>query len=178
LQAQLRNADYAPVEQERYQLAERNQILRQQAEQLTLSSNISGVVVTPRVQDLVGSYLKAGAEAMEVADISAMEARIYVAESDLRKISMGSPTSIHIDGLGSAYRGTVTSITSVEAQMEEGVMEKQYYTGLHPPRFYLAEITVQNSNAALKIGMTGVAKIFLGRRSLAGLATETVANLT
>ena len=52
--------------------------------------------------------------------------------------------------------------------MEEGIMQKQYYAGLHSPHFYQAEITVQNSNQALKIGMTGIAKIFLGRRSLAG----------
>ena len=37
---------------------------------------------------------------------------------------------------------------------------------------------LQNDNLLLKPEMTGVAKIFLGRRSVAELAAETLANLT
>src|SRR5438105_4962465 len=86
LQAQLKNADYAPLEQERYRLGERNRTLSEEAARLTLASSIPGVVITPQTQNLLGLYLKAGAEVMEVADASEMKAKIYVAEDDLRKI--------------------------------------------------------------------------------------------
>src|SRR5208283_2825931 len=97
-QARLRNADYAPVEHEREELGKRVRLLRDQAAQLTLASEISGIVATPRMQDRLGSYVLPGTELAEVADISAMRARIYVAESDLRNVHVGSLASVRLDG--------------------------------------------------------------------------------
>src|SRR5579864_84307 len=170
LQAQLHNVDYAPFQYQRDQLSERSRLLRGEASRLTLSSDISGVVTTARPQDLVGSYLTAGKEVVEVDDTSAMQARVFVPENDLRTMNAGSVAWARFEGLVGSYRGMVTSITNAATPIEDGLMEKQYYSGLHAPHFYTAVIRLDNRDGHLKVGMTGIAKIFIARRSLAGLA--------
>ena len=85
-QAQIRYTDQAGARGQWQELAERNHLFRQQLAQLTLVTPIAGVVVTPRVRDLLGSYLEPGSEAVEVDDISVLRARIYVAGPDLPRV--------------------------------------------------------------------------------------------
>lgn len=172
-QARLSNADYGPMEHERDQLALRLRLLRDQSAQLTVRSDISGIVTTPRIQDGLGSYVPAGTELAEVANISSMKARMYVSESDFRRVHVGSLASAHMDGLFPSFKGTVTAISPVVSTTEEGVMEKQQYVGLHSPHYYVADVAIANPAGALRMGMTGEAKIIVRRRSLAGMAAET-----
>jgi putative peptide zinc metalloprotease protein len=171
-QARLRNADYASLEQEREQLATRTRLLADQAAQLALASEITGIVATPRMQDLLGSYVKEGAELAEVADIKTMKARIYVSESDLRRVRVGSLAKLHVDGLFPSLEGAVTVIAPAASSLEAGVIEKEQYIGLHSPHYYFADIAIPNPRGTLRIGMTGEAKIFVRQRSLAGMALE------
>jgi multidrug resistance efflux pump len=175
-QARLRNADYASLESERERFAQQLRLLRDEATQLTLTSDISGVVVTPRMQDLIGTYILAGTEVAEVADMSAMRARIYVAESDLRKVQEGSRASIHVNGMLSSLEGAAIAISPATVDIPEGVMEKEQYVGLHTPHYYVVDIDVPNRASSLKIGMTGEAKVFVRRRSVAGMLEENVGN--
>jgi putative peptide zinc metalloprotease protein len=172
-QAHIRNEDYAPFEQERQQLALQIGRLEDQMAELTLPSQISGIVATPRIEDRLGSYVQAGSELAEVADISSLKARIYVAESDLRRVHVGSMAKLHIDGLFPSLAGTVVAVAPAVSNLEEGVMDKQQYVGLHAPHYYFTDISLRNPVGALRIGMTGEAKILVRRRSLAGLAAET-----
>lgn len=173
-QAQLRNADYSEAENERRRLEMRNQSLHDEAAHLVLASDIDGVVVTPRVENRLGSYVKAGTELVEVANLAEMRARIYVSESDLRKVKIGSQAKLHMDGLTPSFQGSVTALAPAASAMEEGVMEKTQYIGLDAPHFYFADITIENPKGQLRMGMTGEAKIFVRRRSLAGMMSETV----
>ena len=175
-QARLRNADYAVLEHQRDQFADQVHLLRDQAAQLTLTTDSSGVVVTPRMQDLLDTYILAGTEVAEVSDISAMRARIYVAETDLRKVQPGSRARIHVNGMFSALEGTVIAISPAAVDIPEGVMEKEQYIGLHAPRYYSVDIEVPNRGSSLKIGMAGDAKVFVRRRSLAGMMGETLSS--
>jgi putative peptide zinc metalloprotease protein len=172
-QARLNNADSAPVEHDREQLAMRVRLIRDQAERLMLPSEISGIVLTPRMKDRLGSYVRAGTELAEVGDLSSMKARIYVSESDLRRVRIGSLAKLHMDGLFPSFEGRVTAIAPAVSNPEEGVMEKQQYIGLHAPHYYFADIAIANPRGVLGIGMTGKAKIFVRRRSLAGMVAET-----
>ena len=173
-QAQLRNANDSAAENERQRLALKSASLREEAAHLVLASDVAGIVVTPRVQDRVGSFVKEGTELVEVANVAVMKARIYVAESDLRKAHMGSTAKLRMDGMLGSFNGTITAIAPAVSAMEEGVMEKQQYIGLHSPHFYFADIAIANPQSRLRIGMTGEAKILVRRRSLAEMTAETV----
>jgi hypothetical protein len=45
--------------------------------------------------------------------------------------------------------------------------------GMNPPHFYVVDLLVQNPEAILKPGMTGIARVYGQRRSLLGLSLET-----
>lgn len=171
-QARLRNADYAVLDHERDQFALQMRLLSDQIAQLTPASEIAGVVVTARMRDLVGVYILAGDKIADVADMSLMRVRIYIAESDLRKVRLGSPTRIHVQGMLSSLGGTVIAISPTTVDIPSGLMEKEQYIGLHAPRYYCVDIDVPNRGSVLKIGMTGEAKVILRRRSLAERAVE------
>src|SRR3984957_1538313 len=174
--ARLRNAASSSAEHEREELSTRLALLHDEATHLVLTSEISGSVVTPRLQDLLGSYVNAGTELALVADLSAMKARIYVAETDFRNLSLGSKAKLQVVGMFPFFEGPVVAIAPAVSAMEPGIMDKEKYAGLHAPHFYFADINVANPNSNLKIGMIGAAKIFVRRRSLVGLAWEFVAN--
>jgi multidrug efflux pump subunit AcrA (membrane-fusion protein) len=154
--ARLRNAASSSAEHEREELSTRLALLRDEATQLVLTSEISGSVVTPRLQDRLGSYVNA--------------------ETDLRKLALGSKARLHVAGMFPSFEGTVTAIAPAVSAMEPGIMDKEKYIGLRAPHFYFVDINVANPNRRLKIGMIGEAKIFVRHRSLAGLFSESAAD--
>ena len=175
-QAQLRNAYYAGLEHDRDESASQIRLLQEQVAQLSPASDIAGVIVTPRVEDRLGSYVLAGEQVAEVANTSVMRARIYLAESDLSKVGVGSRTKIHVTGMLHLFEGTVIAVSPSSVDVPPGLIEKEEYIGLHAPRYYYADIDVPNRQSALKIGMTGEAKVLVQRRSLAERAGEMLVN--
>jgi putative peptide zinc metalloprotease protein len=180
-QAQLHYAGVALAEHDQEQLAERSRMLNQQRSQLSLVSPIDGVVVTPRVSDLVGSYLPAGTTILEVADLSSMKARIYVSEVDMRKIREGVYARVYVDGLHRSVPGKLASLGPAATDVEEGVISKQDYKGMILPHYYAATVLLANPDGALGIGMSGTARIYADhswreRRSLVGFTWEQMRN--
>jgi hypothetical protein len=103
-----------------------------------------------------------------------MRARIYVSEHDLYKIGVGAPTSLLIEGIATTWSAQVLAITPASSELESGLAGSNKYRGLNPPRFYLVDVLIPNSDGVLKSGMVGTARIYGGRRSLAGLAGRAV----
>ncbi|MGH9668601.1 MAG: HlyD family efflux transporter periplasmic adaptor subunit [Terriglobales bacterium] len=174
--AQLRYTDFGPAAQERNRLAEQNRALAAEVANLQLNSPISGVVITPRVRDRLGSYVEAGTELIEVADLRTMRARFYVPEHELRKVEANAPTRLQFDGFFGMRTAQSVSISPASSEMEEGMSDKTKYKGLRPPNYYVLDVNIDNSEGALKVGMTGVARVYGKRRSVVGLVFETVAS--
>ncbi len=175
IQAQLRYGDYAIAERRRQELTEEELSLREKMARLTVLSPIAGTVVTPRVQDLLGLYLPSGTEVLQVADLSVLQALVYVPEPDVGRIRIGAPVALRLDALTSSVFGRVMSLTTVSSELEKGLMAAENYKGIQAPRFYVARVVLPNSSEWLKDGMTGSAKILVRRRSLARLAWIDVA---
>lgn len=180
-QAQLRYTGVAFAQHEQEQLAERSRIMNEERTQLSLVSPIDGVVLTPRVSDLVGSYLPAGTTVLEVADLSSMKARISVSEVELRKIREGANARVYVDALHRSVPGQVSSVGPAATDVEEGVISQQAYKGMLLPHYYAATVLLANPDGALRIGMSGTARIYADRtwrerRSMAGFAGEHLRN--
>lgn len=168
VQAELSYADYGRAERERQQLTERDHVLAQQTSELEIRAPISGVVVTPRVRDLTGSYVASGTEIAEIVDMSRLLARIYVPEFAMRDVQLGAAARIQPKSQLNILSGTVTQLAAEYTEAPDGLGEKQsQLKGINPPRFYVATVSLLN-NGNLKPGMSGAAKIFIRRRSLVG----------
>jgi len=171
--AQLRHGDYGSAVQDRDRLAVQSRQLTLKAGSLELRSPIAGVVLTPHLGDRLGSYLTEGTPFLEVADVGALRARIYVSEYDMYKIREGAPARLHIDGTVKKWESHAASVTP-SAASDPTLMNQTTFKGLRPPQFYAVEIPVSDEGGALKPGMTGTARVYGQRRSVAGFAIETL----
>jgi putative peptide zinc metalloprotease protein len=173
--ALLRDDDFGPAEYKRREMAERSHGIAGQVALLQISSPITGVLLTPRLDDLLGAYVESGAEIAAVADPSSMTARIYLPEFGMRDIRLGSEVRLLPDSYSNPLTATLSAVAPASTTIEPGLIPKDQLKGLAPPRFYVGSALLRNpeklkEGEKLREGMTGTAKIFVARRSIAGLA--------
>jgi multidrug resistance efflux pump len=167
--AVLRYSDIGLSRQESDRLAAQSHNLGAQAASLSLVSPISGVILTPRVTDRLASYVPAGTDLAEVADLSTVRARIYVSEYDLYKLKLGSTARLLVDGASRRWNTQVASIAPQSSTIDPQLAEATKFKGLRPPNFYVVDMLLANATGSLKPGMVGLARIYGPRRSALGL---------
>jgi len=165
-QASLRYENFGPAEHERQQSSERQRSFTEETKRLQVVSPINGTVTSPRLNDLLGTYLRPGTEVAEVADFSTMTARIFVPEFGMRDVHPGAPVRLHAQSAFKPWSGTLASLAPAPSSIEAGLIEAQNLEGIRPPRFYVGNVELQN-RGELREGMSGDAKILVGRRSVA-----------
>jgi putative peptide zinc metalloprotease protein len=169
-QAMLRYGNFGASEYKREEMAERNRTVDSEISQLRIASPISGIVITPRLENLVGSYLEAGTPVAEVADPSALTARVYIPEFGMKEVRLGARVRLQAESRVMALTGTLASIAPAFAEIAPGLIPTDQLKGITPPRFYVGSVLLNNSAGDLREGMTGNAKILVTHRSLAGFA--------
>lgn len=142
--------------------------------ELALNSPISGVILSTRLRDRIGSYLQEGQELLEVADLSAMRARIYVSEYQLNMVRDSARARLQVDGLYTKWDANTVSIAATPTEMDPQLVPPANLKGMNPPHYYLVDLTIRNPEGRLKPGMAGTARIYGNRRSLAALALDSV----
>ena len=173
-EARLHYADYSRAEQQRESLRRQSAELASQLSALQPTSPISGVVLTPRLPDLAGSYVEAGALLLEVADVSVLRARIYLPEFDLRDVRVGDRVSLKMDSSFERLHSRVLEVAPSASGMEPGLAPVEGYKGLTGRDFYGVTALVPNADGQLRAGASGTAKILIAHRSLAGLAGKQI----
>jgi len=156
------------------QLAVRSEQLGLRAAELQIDSPMAGTVLTARVKDRTGSYLDEGEELLEIGDLTALRARIYVSEYDLWKVGRRQAAKLQIRGVARVWRAEVASIASNPVEMDPSLHAQADLKGMNPPHYYPVNLVVVNAEGVLRPGMTGVARLYGDRRSLLGLSWESV----
>jgi putative peptide zinc metalloprotease protein len=175
--ATLHYADLGASLRERDGLATQLQQLSEMHDALQINSPISGTVVTPRVEDALGSYVKKGGTLVEIADLSHLNARIYVSEYDMSKIRVAAPARLEVQGVAEIWATEVSSIAAKPTEMDPQLGGESKLKGMDPPQFYIVTLVVDNSNNLLKPGMEGVARVYGPRRSLLARGWEGLSKL-
>ena len=174
--ASLKYADLGSALKEREQLATQFQQFSEMESALRIVSPISGTVVTPKVRDMLGSYLNKGTAILEVADFSTVTARIYISEYDLYKVKASATARLHVQGIAKVWPAEVRSIAAEPSEMDPQLAEEIKLKGMNPPHFYLVTLVIDNPESVLRPGMTGVARVYGSRRSLMALGWEVLTN--
>jgi multidrug efflux pump subunit AcrA (membrane-fusion protein) len=172
--ALLQYSDFGSASKERERLAEQTRAINAQAATLDVASPIAGVVLTPRISDRLGSYVAEGAELAEVADLSTMQARMFVSEYDLHRLKPGQPARLMVQGSIRKWDTTVDSIAQRSSEIDPELYQPEKLKGLSAPNFYVVDMPLANPEGALRPGMVGTARIYGPRRSLLGLAWMSV----
>ena len=164
--AKLRYANVGPAEYQRQQAAERDRTLNEQVSHLQINSPLAGILVTPRMHDLLGASLEAGTQIAEIADPTTMIAHIYVPEFGMRDVHVSAPVKLQPVSRLMPLSGRLIFVAPVAGPMEAGLIDQAQLQGLNPPRFYAGRVEIRNPGE-LRPGMSGNAKIFVKRRSVA-----------
>jgi RND family efflux transporter MFP subunit len=107
---------------------------------------VSGVIVTPRIEERVGQFLTRGTELCVVADVGSVLAEVAVPEADASLIRAGEGVALKVNPYPTRlFRGKVMRPGSHVRQEGED-------------RFVIAEVRV-DSPAGLQTGMLGQAKV-------------------
>jgi putative peptide zinc metalloprotease protein len=176
IQSQLLYGNFGTAEQERLRLLQEDRSLTEEAARLQLVSPIAGVVATPRLRDLEGASLEEGATVVELIDDSALKARIYIPEFAMHDILVGAPVRLRVESQLLPVDGILGSISADWAPFDPSFGQKEQLAGINPPRFYMAECWMGRA-VDLRPGMTGIAKIRVGRRSIGSFSLRFIREL-
>jgi putative peptide zinc metalloprotease protein len=175
-QSQLHYGDLGTTQQERLRLQEADRSLTEEAAKLQLVSPIAGVVATPRPHDLQGITLEEGATVVELIDESALRARIYIPEFAMHDVHVGAPVRLRVESRVLPVNGIVQSLSADWAPLDPSFSQKEQLAGINPPRYYMAESWLAPA-VDLRPGMTGTAKIRVGRRSMGSFSLRFMRDL-
>jgi putative peptide zinc metalloprotease protein len=173
-EAELNYANLGSAQAERASQAGRYRAVSDQVAALQITSPISGVVATPRLQDRVGSFVQEGDELAEVQDASTLKARIFIPEFQIQRLGLGAPASLKLESLFQPIRGSVSSIAPAFSELPPGLVHEEKYKGIAPPSYYVATVLIANPGGMIRSGMSGDAKIQVRRLSIMGFIWEDV----
>jgi putative peptide zinc metalloprotease protein len=176
IQNQLRYGDFGTAEQERLRLLQEDRSLTEEAAKLQLRSPIAGIVSTRHLHDLKDAYFDEGAPVVELVDDSASRARIFIPEFAMHDIRVGATVRLKVESRLLPITGILRSISADWTPLDSSFSQKEQLAGINPPRFYMAESWL-NHASDLRPGMTGIAKIRVGRRSIASFSLRFVRDL-
>jgi hypothetical protein len=92
---------------------------------------------------------------------------LYIPVSEVDRIRVGDPVSLQLPSQFSAIKARLGSIEGSAVRLPAGVLAEQEYKGIAVPTFYSTRISVGEPEDRVQTGMSGPAKIFGRRRSLA-----------
>jgi HlyD family secretion protein len=136
---------------------------RLELERTILRSPVAGTV-TEKLQE-PGEYAKPGSPIVSVADLVSLYTWVYLAETDLPKVTIGEPVAVRVDGLpGRDFPGKVVYISKVAEFTPKNVQTVQDRVQL----VFGVKVAVPNPGGELKVGLP--ADVIL--RQAAGQAAE------
>jgi putative peptide zinc metalloprotease protein len=142
----------------------------------TVTSPISGHIVTPRIEELAGTYLKPGQRDLiaEIEDGRTVRAEVEVPEEDIADVKVGSEVTVVTWAFHQqSFKGKVARIAPVAAAAEadaQTAVVDQPGQGPTPVQVASSDRAVRviteipNPDGLLKSDMTGYAKIATGPR--------------
>ena len=118
-------------------------LLRARLENANIISPLTGVVVKRYVQ--AGTFSKAGAPIVAVADVTSLLAKAVVGEAQISELKIGIPVTIRVNALkDQEFKGTLTRLSPAASL---------------PARTFTAEVNIPNPQNILKAGMFAKADI-------------------
>jgi len=135
------------LDAKRQQLQEAMNLTRLNQKHSSIISPINGIVINKLLS--VGEWAAPGLPVLELADLSRLEATVYLPLTDLNRIKIGQQAKIHIDGSRKIFNGRVKWVASQAEFTPKTILTKETRTSL----VYSVKIDVPNPDGILKIGM-------------------------
>jgi RND family efflux transporter MFP subunit len=123
-------------------------------DQTQIRAPINGVVITPKIEEKTGQFIRRGEVFCETADINPVIVEAAIPEDDIGLVSQDQEVWLKANAFPSEkFVGRITHI-SPQATTEQGI------------RVFIVRAEIANSDHALRTGMIGRVKILTGSRSI------------
>ncbi|MGD9487998.1 MAG: HlyD family secretion protein [Calditrichaceae bacterium] len=116
-------------------------------------SPIDGIIINK--YHYKGELITPGMAVVDLANISSMEATIYIPLEELNKVKLGQIVKLTIDGVDKEFEGKVRWVSSESEFTPKTILTKETRTTL----VYSVKIAVSNPDGIFKIGMPVDVKI-------------------
>jgi GAF domain-containing protein/multidrug resistance efflux pump len=137
-------------------LRQRVALLDEEIATTTVRAPVSGVVLTSRPEDRVGTYLEPGDLLVTLGRTDSLELEFGVAQREIGRVGVGQRVRVRVDALpGRTFEGRVTFVGPVPLD------------SAGPVRFPLRAV-VPNPGRLLKPGMAASARVLTAPASVAG----------
>jgi multidrug resistance efflux pump len=140
---------------------------REEGAQLSVATPTAGVVATVDPENLVNREVTTGETLLTIVDPSQLVARLFVPASEMDRIRVGDPVSLQLPSQFREIRGRLGPMEGSAVPLPPGVLANQVYKGMALPAVYTARMPMEALDNSMRAGMTGQAKIFGRRRSIA-----------
>ncbi|MFQ5876906.1 MAG: GAF domain-containing protein [Acidobacteriota bacterium] len=129
-------------------------LLRYKLDRARILSPVDGVVLTPRLEQKVGAHLDRGEEFCHIADMNEVQVEILVPETEIGEIETGQKVRFKIDSFPTRTFTAAVDIIGQRLIEDSGT------------RSLIVRAHLTSGEFPLKAGMSGRAKIEVGRRSV------------
>lgn len=163
-------------------LEDQRKFLEGQLRRLDVTSPAKGIVTTPTRQlvELSGQVIPKGGLIAKVYDVDIMTVLVAVSEKDIGSVKVGQRIGVKVRAYpGRIFFGTVTEIgTTTEGATSlptsavttsQSAASSLLSAADTPTANIVVTTRIENHNHLLKPGMTGIAKVYCGRRHILDL---------
>jgi putative peptide zinc metalloprotease protein len=175
--AELRHTGLGPALVAQQAASRSSAIAREQDAELAVSAPVAGVVAAGDPESLLNRDVTTGETLLTIVDPSRLIARLYIPVSEVDRIRVGDPVSLQLPSQFSAVKARLGTIEGSAVPVPAGVLAEQEYKGIAVPTFYTTRIPLAELTDGMQPGMSGEAKIFGRRRSLASRMMTSLSNL-
>jgi putative peptide zinc metalloprotease protein len=152
-------------------------IAGEESAQLAVTAPVGGVVATSDPENLVNRDVTTGETLLTIVDPSQLVARLFIPVSEMDYIRVGDPVSLHLPSQFAEIHGRLGMMEGSALPLPPGILAQQQYKGIELPAFYTTRISLGEEAGQIRPGMSGEAKIFGSRRSLAYRLATTFGNV-
>jgi len=145
---------------------------------LEIVAPADGVVLTQDPGSILYQDVAAGQSLLDLASAASPVVRLYIPVSALDRIKPGSEVALALPDRFSIVRIPLAPFGSDAQTLPAGLIPKQKYQGIQLPVFYCSRMALPASAGSGFFGISGQAKIFGERRSLAARGYTILTNLT
>jgi multidrug resistance efflux pump len=174
--AELRHTGLGPALVAQQAARGKSAIAREEGAQLAVSAPAAGVVATSDPGSLLNRDVTTGETLLTIVDPSQLVARLYIPVSEMDRIRVGDPVSLHLPSRFSDIQARLGTIEGSAVPVPAGVLAGQEYQGIAVPTFYTTRMPLDELEDGMQPGMSGQAKIFGRRRSLASRIMTSLSN--
>jgi putative peptide zinc metalloprotease protein len=175
--AELRHTGLGPALAAQQAARRNSAIAREQDDQLAVHAPAAGVIATSDPESLLNRDVTMGETLLTIVDPSQLVARLYIPVSEMDRIRVGDRVSLHLPSRFFEIRARLGTIEGSAVHAPTGVLAEQEYKGIAVPTFYTTRMPLGDLENGMQPGMSGRAKIFGMRRSLASRMMTSLSNL-